>query len=368
MISVFGSNMGEAEVEAAARTIRSQWLGIGKQVAAFEAAFAQHLGQSDNFLLVDSGSNALLMAITLLDLPPQSEIILPSFTWVACAQAVLMAGHRPVFCDVEADTQNVSAETIAPHISPKTGAIMVVHYAGKPVEMEAIVALGLPVIEDAAHAVDARYRGKACGTLADVGVYSFDSVKNLAMGEGGGVYCADPEKFKRSKQLRYCGLGKSGFQQASENALNRWWEYQITEPFIKMLPTDLEASIALVQLERLAENQQKRREIWDKYQTAFADLDWLIRPAEPAPYEQHGYFSYFIQIPQRDALAHYLLENGIYTTLRYHPLHLNPIYDSPQKLTASEHLNEVGLNIPLHPRLSEEEVAFIIDKINDFSA
>ncbi|MGD1843053.1 MAG: DegT/DnrJ/EryC1/StrS family aminotransferase [Thermonemataceae bacterium] len=367
MISVFGSNFGQEEIEAASKTISAQWVGIGKQVQAFEEKFAAFI-ESDNFLLVDSGSNALFMAVKLLDLPPASEIILPSFTWVACAQAVLMAGHRPVFCDVERGTQNVSAATIKPHITPKTGAIMVVHYAGKPVDISPILALGIPVIEDAAHAVAARHLGKACGTLGDVGIYSFDSVKNLAMGEGGGITCKNASLLQKARQWRYCGIGKSGFQQATHTKTpHRWWEYTITDPFIKMLPTDLEASIGLVQLDKLAANQAKRKQIWQQYQKAFAPINWIICPEETDT-EAHGYFSYFIQVPERDQLAHYLLENKIYTTLRYHPLHLNKVYASSTPLPNCEHLNETGLNIPLHPRLTAEEVAYVIEKIINFRA
>ncbi|WP_420578293.1 DegT/DnrJ/EryC1/StrS family aminotransferase [Ekhidna sp.] len=365
MISVFGSNFNDAEVEAVIKPIKDQWVGIGKYVKEFEKKFADHLDQND-FVLVDSGSNALFMAVKLLDLPPQSEIIIPSFTWVSCAQAILMAGHHPVFCDVEIDTQNVSIETIVPHITKKTKAIMVVHYAGKPVNIDPILELGIPVIEDTAHAVDSMYHGKACGTLGDIGVFSFDSIKNLAMGEGGGIIANDPEKLEIARKMRYCGIGKSGFQQASQESHGRWWEYDIGDPFIKMLPTDVEASLGLVQLSRLNENQKRRKAIWDIYQEAFHDVDWITRPGNAEAHEKHSYFTYFTQTPKRDQLANYLLENKIYTTLRYHPLHLNRVFKSSGKLPNSEKLNEVGLNIPLHPRLTDEEVTYVIDKIKSF--
>ena len=367
MISVFGSNFGEEEVLAISETVRSQWIGMGQKVKDFEANFANHLATED-FLLVDSGSNALFMAIKLLDLPPQSEIIVPSFTWVACAQAIVMAGHQPVFCDVDMASQNVTAETVVPHISPKTKAIMVVHYAGKPVDMEPILALGFPVIEDAAHAVASTYKGKACGTLGTVGIYSFDSIKNLAMGEGGGLVCQDKEKLKMARQMRYCGIGKSGFQQASALPNTRWWEYDIKEAFIKMLPTDLAASLGLVQLAKLQKNQTIRKKIWDIYQEELKEISWITRPIEAEEEEKHSYFTYFVQVPQRDKLALYLLQNNIYTTLRYHPLHLNSIYQSEVKLPVSEHLNEVGLNIPLHPRLQDAELDYIIDKLKKFKS
>ena len=159
---------------------------------------AKRLGL-EHFAMVDSGSNALYLAVTLLNLPPKSEVIVPAFTWVSCAQAILLAGHTPVFCDVELDTLNVNRNLIEQCITKKTGAIMVVHFAGKPVDMDPILELGLPIIEDAAHAVDSTYRGKACGGIGDVGIYSFDAVKNLTTGEGGGISTRKKELIDRGK-------------------------------------------------------------------------------------------------------------------------------------------------------------------------
>ena len=185
MIPVFASSVGPDELREVQACLESQWLGLGTRTKTFEHRFAERLGL-DSFLLVDSGSNALYMAVELLALPPGSEVILPTFTWVACAQAVLLAGHRPVFCDVDPDTQNATADTIAAQITPRTKAVMVVHYAGKPVDMSPVLDLGFPVIEDAAHAVDSTIQERACGSLGDVGIYSFDPVKNLTTGGGGG--------------------------------------------------------------------------------------------------------------------------------------------------------------------------------------
>lgn len=364
MISVFGSSVGADELREVQACLESQWLGHGSRTTTFERRFAERRGL-DDFLLVDSGSNALYMAVELLELPPGSEIILPSFTWVACAQAVLLAGHRPVFCDVDLDTQNVTAETIAAQLTPLTRAVMVVHYAGKPVDMGPVLDLGFPVIEDAAHAVDSAFQGRACGGLGDVGIYSFDAVKNLTTGGGGGITARNPALLERGRKLRYSGIGKSGFEaaQSSSSKHTRWWEYDISEAFIRMLPTDISAAIGLAQLDRLDSLQEKRRIVWERYQQAFCNIDWIHTPADSRPEERHSYFTYFIQVPHRDELANVLLDKGIYTTLRFHPLHLNGLYGSDKVLPVSETLNRTGLNIPLHPRLTDEEVQFVIDTI-----
>jgi dTDP-4-amino-4,6-dideoxygalactose transaminase len=369
MISVFGSKVGKEEIANVSAVLESQWMGFGKKVTEFEEKFSQWRNL-DNFAMVDSGSNALYMAVTLLDLPPKSEIIIPAFTWVSCAQAILLAGHKPVFCDVELDTLNANKKTIEDRMTKKTSAIMVVHFGGKPVDMDPILELGLPVIEDAAHAVDSTYKGRPCGGIADVGIYSFDAVKNLTTGEGGGITTRKKEMIDRAKILRYCGIGKSGFEAAAASAgeKNRWWEYSIKEPFIKMLPTNIAAAIGLAQLEKIDALQAFRKKVWDVYQAEFKDISWIVRPPDPEAHEKHSYFTYVIRVPERDKLARYLFDAGIYTTLRYHPLHLNELYKSKAKLKNCEVLNEDSLSIPLHPNLTMEEVSFIVDKIKEFKS
>lgn len=368
MISVFGSKVGKEEIENVTSIMNQQWMGFGKNVDKFEDEFSKKFNLL-NFIMVDSGSNALFLAVSLLNLPKGSEIIVPSFTWVSCAHAVLLAGMKPVFCDVDLHSMNITAKTIEKHISSKTKAIMIVHYAGLPVEMEEIKSFNLPIIEDAAHAVNSKHKGQHCGNIGEVGIYSFDAVKNLTAGEGGGLAALNSELIERAKMLRYCGIGKSGFDAAVSNAKgkNRWWEYNISEPFIKMLPTNMAAGIALAQLGKIDELQSIRKSIWEIYQKEFETLKWITKPKEAAVGDTHSYFTYCIRTPRRDELAHYLLENGIYTTLRYHPLHLNPLYKQMDvRLENCEVLNEDCLSIPLHPRLNDNEVNKIIDKIKCF--
>lgn len=363
MINVFGSKVGTEEIAEVSDSINKQWMGMGPKVKEFESQLAKRLGQ-ERFLLVDSGSNALYLGLKLMNLPQGSEVIVPSLTWVSCAQAVLLAGCVPVFADVDINTQNITAETIKPQITDKTSAIMVVHYAGLPVDMDPIMELRYPVIEDACHAIDSTYKGRVCGSIGDVGVYSFDSVKNLAIGEGGGIISKHPDYMERASFLRYCGIGKSGFE-ASTHGKDRWWEYNIVEPFIKMCPSDVAAGIGLGQLTKLDELQAYRKKIFNIYQEEFSKVKNIAIPcdADESEGSKHSYFTYFIRIPNRDQVAKYLFNEGIYTTLRYHPLHLNALYKSNAKLPVSEELNETGLNIPLHPSLSMNDVDYIVEKI-----
>ncbi len=363
MISVFGSWVGKEEIDNVTECLESQWLGLGSKVAEFEKKFSKKFGIGE-MVMVDNASNGLYMACKLLDLPPDSKIILPSFTWVACAQAIILAGHIPVFADVNSHTMNITREDVewCLETHPDAKAVMVVHYAGLSVNMDAIIDLGLPVIEDAAHAVDSTYNGKHCGSIGDIGVFSFDSAKNLTTGDGGGIICKDKEMTERAKVLRYCGIGKSGFENAQSDK-SKWWEYNIQDHFIRALPTNINASIGLAQLEKIDKLQQRRKTIWNTYQSEFGKLDWVKTPLVSLK-GRHSYFTYAIRVDGRDRLARFLLGNGVYTTLRYHPLHMNPIYKQTDlRLPNCEELNEDCLSLPLHPRLTDDEVEKIIDLV-----
>jgi dTDP-4-amino-4,6-dideoxygalactose transaminase len=372
LISVFGSHMSDLEIESVSNCLKSQWIGFGQVVSAFEAEICK-VRNFGNFVMLDSGSNSLFLALKLLRLKPGTEVILPAYTWMACANAVILAGLVPVFADVELSSMNISERTIRPVISEKTSCIMVVHFAGLPVDIEPIINLGYPVIEDAAHAIYSDYKGRACGSLGDIGVFSFDSVKNLAVGEGGGLTCKSSSSEAQARSLRYCGIKKSGFEQAiidSENVNPKmWWEYELNEPFIKMLPTNISASIGLAQLQRRFELQNRRMEIWNSYQEGFKKLDLMNLPIDTRDYSfTHSYFTFAVRVPRRNELARYLLNKGIYTTVRYHPLNNYEQFNTQNnsKLINTEILNKTALSLPLHPRLTDEDVDTVIKNVIDF--
>lgn len=356
MIHVFGSSTGLGEYLRVGESIQKNWMGAGPVVQLFEKEFAAARRLND-LVMVSSGSSALHLAVHLLNLPPESDVIIPSFTWVACAQAVALCGHRPVFCDVDYETQNVTAETVKAVFTKRTKAVMVVHYAGRPVDLDPIMALGEPVIEDAAHAVVSDFPdGKACGAKGAVGIFSYDAVKNLACPEGGGL-TGSKEICQRARDLRYCGVGKSGFASTQEE---RWWEPPVNGVFPKVLCNDVCAGIALEQLRRLPELQAKRDLIWDYYQSK---LSFVSKPDQTP----HSRFTYLIRCKNRDKLAHHLKANGVYSTLRYAPLHHLPIYNQQDKvLPNTERLSKEGLNIPLHPGMTLEDAEKVVDLIHAF--
>lgn len=366
MISVFGSDIGDEEKRLVAECLESQWIGCGKVVDSFELEFKSALGLN-NFLMVDSGSNALYMAIKLLDLPRGSEVILPALTWISCANAIALAGLKPIFADVDLRTMNITAETISRVLTKNSKAIMVVHFAGLPVDIQPILEFGIPVVEDAAHAPYSKINGIACGSLGDVGIYSFDAVKNLAVGEGGGITTKNQTSADRARALRYCGIKKSGFDNVTTGNNVNWWEYELSEPFIKMLPTNISASIGLAQLSRRHELQEKRKSFWNLYQDSLQNIGDISIPVEASKDDQHSYFTYVIRTSRRTELAKYLLGEGIYTTLRYHAL--NNYKDYGQlgvKLPETQIIEDTALSLPLHPRLTESEVVYIIDRVKTF--
>ena len=364
MIKVFGSKVGYEELKQVYESIQNQWLGAGPKVKEFEEKFKKKINSS-HFLMIDNASNGLFLACKLLDLPLGSEIILPSFTYVACAHAITLAGYKPVFCDVNYETQNISVEFIKPHINSKTGAIMVVHYAGLPVDINPIMELGFPIIEDVAHAVDSKYEGRHCGTLGDIGVFSFDSMKNIAVGEGGGLTCKKQIQFDRANKLRLSGMGVSAFDQSGQKS-HRWWEQQASETFIKMKPSDISAGFGIAQLTKLDQLQNTRQQIWKKYKEELKNIGDLQLPIDANSNSQHSFFTFCLRTSKRDQLAKFLYDRKIYTTLRFFPIHLFDLYNTGKRLINSEKLSDTALNIPLHPDLSIKEVECVINGIQDF--
>lgn len=366
MIKVFASKTGQEEIDEVTNTLKSQWLGIGNKVYQFEEELVER-NKFNSVVMTDNCSNSLYTAIKLFNFAPGSEIILPSLTFISCAHAVVLNNCIPVFADVDYDTMNISIDTILPLITSKTAAIMVVHYAGLPVDMKPIIELGYPIIEDAAHAIDSKLNGIYCGALGDVGCFSFDSMKNLSAGEGGAMVSASPTFTEKVRRLRYCGIAKSGVDAAKEGK-GRWWETEAFYASIRQMPNDIIASIALAQLRKLDILQKVRKHVWDTYQEEFKNLPVLL-PKNASENQQHSYFTYALRFKSddvRDAMAHYLYKNDVYTTLRYYPIHMMKLYKTNQSLKHTEWINDLALNLPIHPDISDDDLDKIVSLVKGF--
>ncbi len=379
MINIFQPCLGAEELARIEGVFRSNWIGKGNQVLEFEKAFASSLREDpDCFTTTTSCTEGLFLAGRLFGFGPRDEIVVPTCSFVAVGSVVVESGAKLVFCDVDPRTMNVSAAHLAARITPATKAVFITHYGGVPSEMDEILALCRPrkiaVIEDAACCVRSYYNGRACGTLADMGIWSFDAMKTLCTGDGGMIYLRSPELVEIAKEYLYLGLPnkqKSGMDSSATGAAN-WWEFEITRPGHRAIMNNIAGAIGLVQMEKLGGFLERRRAIHERYLAELAGMNWLVLPPAIPGGCESSYYLFWIQLAERDALAAYLLENGVYTTFRYWPLHrveyfrLRASNPDPAALPGAEFASRCTLNIPLHQSLSDEDVEKIIRLIRGF--
>lgn len=371
MINLFQPSLGEEELEAVRNVFESNWVGKGSKTDQFEAGFANHLGTSRDLLRsVSNCTEGLFQSVTLLGIGAGDEVILPSIGFVGMANAIASSDATPVFCDVDSQTHNATAQFISEKITPNTKAVMILHYGGVPCQMTEIMELlkskNIRLIEDSACSVSSRYRGQACGTFGDVGVWSFDAMKTLVSGDGGMVYVRDKEKMPQLEQSLYLGLlSKSGF---SNSAHERWWEFEISGFGRRAIMNDIASAIGLEQLKKLPDFIARRRQIHQFYDRSLSNLEWLEVPAEIPDYMESSYYLYPIKMSSkiRDSLASYLRENGVYTSFRYYPLHLVKHYNANITLPNAESIAKNGLCLPDHQSLSNEEIETVVSHIIDF--
>ncbi|MDA5283005.1 DegT/DnrJ/EryC1/StrS family aminotransferase [Streptomyces sp. NPDC054904] len=370
MINLFQPQVGAEELEAVAGVFQDRWLGHGPRTKAFEAAFAEHLGVApEHVVFINSATSGLFLATEALDLRDGDEVVLPSLSFLAAANAVLGTGGRPVFCDVDPRTLNPTLEDVEAVLTERTRAVVVLHYGGYPGDIVRIAArcreLGITLIEDAACSVDSRVDGRAVGTFGDLAMWSFDAMKVLVTGDGGMIHVKDAEQAARVRRLAYHGLAQSsGFGHAKVSA--RWWELDIPEPGRRVIGNDLTAAIGSVQLRRLPEMVARRKDIVDLYDRELASLDGVLTPPPLPAGHASTYYFYWVQMDPaiRDAVAGDLLADDIYTTFRYAPLHKVPAYapaDGPAPaLPGSDWASDRTLCLPLHPGLSDADVLTVV--------
>lgn len=372
-LPVFSNDLGQEELDAVAEVFASRWLGKGRQCDAFEAEMAATLG-TDNFLLTNSGTASIFVAVHSLGLQPGDEVIIASVNFVSCASAVLEVGAVPVFADVDPHTLNILPSEVERLKTDRTRAIIVLHYGGHPCDMAALRAAAgddILIIEDAAVAFPASIDDQACGTIGDVGLFSFNAVKCLSMGDGGGLTYRDPALLNKAKSLRYLGLAdntRSGLDALTENNPQRWWEFQVDEIAGRHISNDILAAIGRVQLKRLPGFVARRQAVWDLYQELLSDIPGVVTPPEPFEGAKSGLFMYWVQSEDRDALGAYLTANNVYCTFRYFPLHLVEKFGPRINLPGADRANEVTLNIPLHQNMTDDDVVRVADLIRAFHA
>jgi perosamine synthetase len=380
LIPVFRPSFGDEELEALREPFRSGWLGLGPKTAEFEKEFAEYVG-AKYAVGLNSATAALHLALAVFDIQAGDEVLVSPLTFVSSVHAILYCGATPVFVDIRPDTLCMDVEDLKRKISPRAKAIIAVHFAGHPCDLEEIQAVAkqnkLLVIEDAAHACGSEYQGRKIGSIGDVTCFSFHAVKNLATGDGGMITTDRLELVRRLHRLRWVGIDKSTWERTEEvqaqdaSGIRKYasygWYYEVHDLGFKCHMNDIAAAIGLVQLGKLDRANQRRRDICATYTSAFQDIDWIEVPVE-LDHVRSACHAYVIKTPYRDELNLYLRDKGIATGVHYMPVHLHPYYHArfPAVVPTVEDVWPKLLTLPLFPDLTASECDHIIESIRSF--
>jgi dTDP-4-amino-4,6-dideoxygalactose transaminase len=350
--------VGEEEVEAVAETIRSGWLTTGPRAAELERRMAEYL-EVEHVVALSSGTAALHLALVALGIGPGDEVITTPITWPATANVIVHTGATPVFADVRDSDLNIDPDRVAALVTGRTRALLPVHLAGQPCDLDPLWALGLPVVEDAAHAAESRYRGRKLGGLSDATCLSLYATKNIAAGEGGLLATNRADVAEAVRDLR--------LTRRSGGAL-----YDLAVPGYKANLSDVLAAIALVQLDKLERHGEIRRRQFARYDEAVAGLAG-IRPLERDPRDTHAHHLYVVRIDAeaagatRDEYQRALAEEGIATSIHFLPVHTLRWYRErlPVRppLPVAERAGREVLSLPLSPAHPDEAIVAVVEAL-----
>jgi dTDP-4-amino-4,6-dideoxygalactose transaminase len=351
--------LGEEEIEAVAETLRSGWLTTGPKAALLEERMADYL-EAEHVLAVASGTAALHLSLVALGLGPGDEVITTPITWPATANVIVHAGATPVFVDVREEDLNIDPAAVAGAVTERTKAIVPVHLAGQPCDLDPIHELGLPVVEDAAHAVESAYRGRKIGGLSEATAFSLYATKNVAAGEGGLVATNDGAVAAAVRELRLMRRGDGSL-------------YDLTVPGYKANLPDVLAAIALVQLDKLEKHRRRRRRQFELYDEGLAELDG-IEPLARDERDTHALHLYVVRVDAarfghtRDEVQRALAQARISTSIHFLPVHRLSWYRDrfPEQaaLPVAERAGGEILSLPLSPAHSEDDIRDVVDALH----
>jgi dTDP-4-amino-4,6-dideoxygalactose transaminase len=367
VIPVIRPWLGEEEAEAAASVVRSGWVAQGPQVAAFEAAFAEQAGAGQG-VAVSSCTTGLHLALHLLGVGPGDEVVVPSLSFIATANAARYVGATPVFADVDPVTGNLTPDTVSAVLTPKTAAVIGVHQGGVPFDVDALEALcsakGLALIHDSACAAGSTYRGAPVSARAELAAWSFHPRKLLTTGEGGMLTTSNEEWAARLKRLREHGMSVSAADRHASGGA-RIEEYE--EVGFNFRMTDIQAAIGLVQLAKLPEVIARRRELAERYHKLLGEIDGLRWVTDP-DYGTTNYQSFWVVLPDSypgsvvDVLGA-LVSHGISARRGIMAAHLEPAYATEDELPVTEHLTARSLILPLFHQMTESEQDTVVNAL-----
>jgi len=372
---VFGApQIGDAEIEEVIASLKSGWLGTGPKVARFEADFATYK-EAAHAVAVSSCTAALHLSMLAAGLEPGDEVITTPLTFCATANAIIHAGATPVLADVDPITQNIDPAMVESKITGRTRAILPVHFAGRPCDMDSLSKIaerhGLIMIEDCAHAVEAEYKGRKAGTFGDFGCFSFYVTKNVITGEGGMVLTRSEDAAARIKILALHGMTKDAWNRFSDDGYRH---YQVVELGFKYNMMDLQAAIGIHQLARVEANWARRREIWRRYMDAFGALPVGL-PAAPEADTRHAYHLFTILIEEeragigRDDFLDAMTAQNIGVGVHYLSIPEHPYYRQRFGWRAEDFPNAMGIgrqtvSLPLSAKLTDEDVEDVIETVS----
>jgi dTDP-4-amino-4,6-dideoxygalactose transaminase len=365
--------IGDDEIAEVVDTLKSGWITTGPKTKRFEEAFTAFLGDGSlQSLAVNSATAGLHLALEALGIGPGDEVITTTHTFTATAEVVRYLGADVKLVDVDPATLCIDVAAVEAAITPRTKAVMPVHYAGRAADMQPLLALakkhGLKVVEDAAHALPTTCGGQLIGTLAsDATVFSFYANKTITTGEGGMVVTRDAELAKRMRVMRLHGMSRDAFDRFTAKVPS--WYYEIVAPGFKYNLTDIAASLGLHQLKRLPAFQQRREQIAAQFDDGLKDLP-LILPPHAAAGDTHAWHLYVIRLADdlplsRDTMIERLFAAGIGCSVHYIPLHLQPYWRDrygllPSSFPQAQHIYEHMLSLPLYTRMTDADVQRVI--------
>ncbi len=373
---VFGApNLGDASIDEVVDSLRSGWIGTGPKVARFEAMVREYTGAAHT-VAVNSCTAALHLSLLAADVGPGDEVITTPMTFCATANSIIHAGASPVFVDCERDTQLIDTEQIEAAITPRTKAIIPVHFAGRVCDMKAIGEIarrhGLRVIEDAAHAIEGRFAGNKVGTMSDLTCFSFYVTKNITTGEGGMVATADPELADRIKIRALHGMSRDAWKRFSDAGYRH---YEVVSPGFKYNMMDLQAAIGIHQFDHVEIWLDRRNEIWQRYSDELRGLPVGL-PAADDPRSRHARHLFTLMIDPaaagitRDEFMTRMHNRNIGTGVHYIGVHLHPWYREnigtrPEDFPNATWISERTVSIPLSPHLEDDDVTDVIDAVRE---
>ncbi|MBN2158492.1 MAG: DegT/DnrJ/EryC1/StrS family aminotransferase [Spirochaetes bacterium] len=364
------------EIGAAAEMLRAGWLTAGKKTAQFEEEFKKYIG-CGSAVAVNSATAAMHLCLAVMDLREGDEVIVPAMTFTATAEVVRYFNAVPVLVDIEADTHLIDPDRIEERITGRTRAIMPVHYAGQPCDMDRILSIAsarrLAVIEDAAHSLPAWYRGRRVGTMGDATCFSFYATKTITTGEGG-MICTDNDGWaKRARVLRLHGIDRDAWQRHESS---RFWQYDVVEAGYKYNTTDIASAIGVEQLGKVEAMWKMRKRVAERYTGAFGGVDGLA-PYTVRPDRESAWYLYPVDCDPdvlsitRDRFIELMRERGVGMSVHFIPLYEFTYYKkmgcSGADFPNCRRVFERTMSLPIFPGMTDAEIDYVIESVVDIA-